>query len=170
MPDPSSTIDENLAALDGLEDTEAPEAPAPPAPEDAPTAVVVDETDPVIAAARAAAAEPEAGVGENPNPSQTNRERARDKAREKARTPVQIAERGVKRAEEALVKAQKSLAVVQKRIDNPQRRPRDLASLNRRNREYTMQEAADRHAFRDMVAKYGLGERKRPMPPGHISK
>ena len=168
MPDPS-TIDETLAALDGLEDAATEEAPAPPAPEDAPAAVVVDETDPVIAAARAAAAEAEAGVGENPKPL-SNRDKARAKADTKARTPIQIAERSVRRAEEVLAKAKKGLAGLQKRVDNPQRRPRDIASLNRRNREYTRQEAEDRASIRDFIAKHGLGERKRPMPPQSIAK
>ncbi len=169
MPDPN-TIDETLAALDGLEDAATEEVTAPPAPEDAPAAVVVDEADPVIAAARAAAAEAEAGVGENPKPPLSNREKARAKAKDKARTPLEVAENAVRRNEEALAKAKKSLAALQKRVDNPQRRPRDIASLNRRNREYTQQEAEDRASFRDFIAKHGLGERKRPMPPRHISK
>ena len=168
MPDPN-TIDETLAALDGLEDAAAEEVTAPPAPEDAPAAVVVDEADPVIAAARAAAAEPEAGIGEDSKPL-SNRERARNKARAKARTPLQVAQNAVRRAEEALEKAKKGLAVLQKKVDNPQRRPRDIASLNKRNREYTREEDAERVAFREMIAKYGFGERKRPMPPQAIAK
>jgi hypothetical protein len=166
MSDPTQTeVSETLAALGGLEEDPTPDTAVlvaqPAASAEESPVVVVDDADPVIAAARAAAAEPEAGIGANPTPEPP----AREKKKRRKLTPLELAAEVVRRAEVSLLQAQKNLRLLQKKEASPQQRPRDIASLNKRINEITRQEASDRQEIRDFMAKFGLGkERKRPMP------
>ncbi len=144
-------------AIDSLFNTMETDTPAP-----GDTQVVVeDASDPVLAAAKA----PEDDPGEAPV-APAKPAPAGGKVSRGPRTRVQMAQRRVDELTRDLPRAKRELADATRAEQNPdQYKKRSLADLNRRARLGARAEDAEREQFRELFQKYGVGERKRPMPP-----